>query len=160
MSRFKSNAAQEREQFVRISSIGTYLTNTRRRRNTPRGPAPSLKSSIRATGQSPWEKPIFSVPDNVAPAAPTSQSSALQAIATGKYDNVFGDVPDRPSALYRLAQNVPRQPFIEMIKSEPVRPSIYVNPIYPADREGRPGPRNRGLPLGDRKRWSGEGRDN
>lgn len=84
-----------------------------------------------ATGQSPWEKPIFAVPDTAPPAAPASQSAALQAIADGKYDEVFGDAPDRPSALYRLAQNVPRQPFIEMTKSDPVRPSIYVDPLYP-----------------------------
>jgi hypothetical protein len=85
----------------------------------------------KATGQSPWDKPIFAVPDEVPPAAATSPSAALLAIADGKYDEIFGDVPDRPSAFYRLAQNVPRQPFIEMTKSDPVRPSIYVDPIYP-----------------------------
>ncbi|MGA9585078.1 MAG: energy transducer TonB [Terracidiphilus sp.] len=84
----------------------------------------------KATGQSPWDKPVFAV-DATPPAAPTLQSSALQAIADGKFDEIFGDVPDRPSGLYRLAQNPPRQPFIEMTKSDPVRPTIYVDPIFP-----------------------------
>lgn len=85
----------------------------------------------RATGQSPWEKPVFPVPDSAPAVPPTSQSAVLQAIANGKYDEVFGDVSDRPSVLYRLAQNVPRQPITELMKSDPVRPSIFVDPIYP-----------------------------
>ena len=85
----------------------------------------------KATGQSPWDKPIFTMSENTGTAPPTSQSSALRAIADGRYDDIFGDVPDRPSALYRQAQNVPRQPFIELTKSDPVRPSIYVDPIFP-----------------------------
>lgn len=84
-----------------------------------------------ATGQSPWEKPIFGVSENTTNTPPTSLSTALRAIAEGRYDQIFGDVPDRPSELYRLAQNVPRQPFIELTKSDPVRPSIFVDPIYP-----------------------------
>jgi hypothetical protein len=55
----------------------------------------------------------------------------LQAIADDNFDGIFGDSPDRPSALYRLSQNVPRQPFIELTKSDPVRPTVYVDPLYP-----------------------------
>ncbi|MGB6191523.1 MAG: energy transducer TonB, partial [Terracidiphilus sp.] len=84
----------------------------------------------KATGESPWDKPIFAVSEAVAPSQ-TPQSAALQAIADGRFDAVFGDAPDRPSALYRLAQNAPRQPFIELTDSQTVRPVIYVDPVYP-----------------------------
>jgi protein TonB len=56
---------------------------------------------------------------------------ALQAIADGKFDSIFGDSSDRPSALYRMAQNVPSKPFIELTSSEPIRPTEYVDPVYP-----------------------------
>jgi hypothetical protein len=82
-----------------------------------------------STGDRPWDEPIFPVSAPAVP--PTSQSAALQAIADGKFDGIFGDSPDRPSALYRLAQNVPRRPFIELTKSDPVRPTVYVDPLYP-----------------------------
>jgi Gram-negative bacterial TonB protein C-terminal len=93
----------------------------------------------KATGQSPWDKPVFPVAESASAAPPTSQSDALQAIADGKFDGIFGDTfgqfpgdtSDRPSALYRLAQNVPRQPLIELTKSDPVRPAAYVDPVYP-----------------------------
>jgi hypothetical protein len=84
-----------------------------------------------ATGDHPWDKPIFPVSEAVPASPPTSNSVALQAIADGKFDSIFGDSPDRPSALYRMAQNVPRVPFIELTSSEPVRPSKYVDPVFP-----------------------------
>ncbi len=85
----------------------------------------------KATGQSPWDKPIFPSSEAAATPSPVPQSAALKAIADGKFDEVFGDAPDRPSVLYRLAQNAPRQPFIELTNSQPARPTVYVDPIYP-----------------------------
>lgn len=85
----------------------------------------------KATGQSPWEKPIFAVAESSASPPVVTHSEALRAIAEGKYDMIFGDVPDRPSALYQLAQNPPRQPFIELTKSDPIRPATYVDPVFP-----------------------------
>jgi hypothetical protein len=84
-----------------------------------------------ATGDHPWDKPIFPVSEAAPAAPPTSQSAALLAIADGKFDGIFGNSPDRPSALYRMAQNVPRKPFIELTSSEPIRPTEYVDPVYP-----------------------------
>jgi hypothetical protein len=55
----------------------------------------------------------------------------LQAIADGKFDEIFGKDSDHPSTLYRMAQNPPRQPFIELTSSDPVRPTAYVDPVYP-----------------------------
>jgi outer membrane biosynthesis protein TonB len=83
------------------------------------------------TGDRPWDKPIFPVYQATSAPPATSQSAALQAIADGKFDGIFGDAPDRPSALYRMAQNAPRQPFIELTSSEPARPVAYVDPVYP-----------------------------
>jgi outer membrane biosynthesis protein TonB len=85
----------------------------------------------RATSDHPWDKPIFSVSETTPSAPPTSKSVALQAIADGKFDSIFGNSPDRPSALYRLAQNVPRKPSVELMSSEPIHPTEYVDPVYP-----------------------------
>jgi hypothetical protein len=57
----------------------------------------------KATGDHPWDKPIFTVFEAASAAPPILQSAALQAIADGKFDSIFGDSSDRPSALYRLA---------------------------------------------------------
>jgi len=83
------------------------------------------------TGDHPWDKPIFPVGEATPSAAPSFQSTALQAIADGKFDEIFGKDSDHPSTLYRMAQNPPRQPFIELTSSEPVRPTAYVDPVYP-----------------------------
>lgn len=83
------------------------------------------------TGDRPWDKPIFPVSQATSALPATSLSAALQAIADGKFDGIFGDAPDRPSTLYRMAQNAPRQPFIELTSSEPARPAAYVEPVYP-----------------------------
>jgi hypothetical protein len=85
----------------------------------------------KATGESPWDKPIFAVSEPGSTPSPAPQSAALQAIADGRFDEIFGNVPDRPSVLYHLAQNVPRQPFIELVNSEPARPTVYAEPTYP-----------------------------
>jgi hypothetical protein len=84
-----------------------------------------------ATGDHPWDKPIFPVSEASPAAVPKTLSLAMQAIADGDFDQIFSDAPDRPSALYRMAQNAPRQPFIELISSEPVRPTAYVDPVFP-----------------------------
>ncbi len=84
-----------------------------------------------ATGDRPWDKPIFPVAEAAPAALPATQSQAMRAIGDGAFDKIFGEVPDRPSVLYHLAQNAPRQPFIELTSSEPVRPTVYVDPLYP-----------------------------
>jgi TonB family protein len=55
----------------------------------------------------------------------------MQAIADGKFDQIFGDASDRLSDLYRSAQTPSRHPFIELTNSEPMRPKVYVDPVYP-----------------------------
>ncbi len=84
-----------------------------------------------ATGDHPWDKPIFPVTNEVSAAVPAIQSQVMQAIADGKFDQIFSDAPDRPSVLYKMAQDVPRKPFIELAISEPVRPTTYIDPVYP-----------------------------
>ena len=102
--------------------------------NTPRYTSWSrtlFEKLDKATGDSPWDKPIFAISKPDSTPDPTPQPAVLQAIADGKFDEIFGDTPDRPSALYHLAQNIPRQPFIELVSSDPVRPAVYAEPTYP-----------------------------
>jgi hypothetical protein len=84
-----------------------------------------------ATDDHPWDKPIFPVSGAAPAVPPTLQSVALQAIAEGKFDGIFGNSPDRLSTLYRMAQNVPRKPLVELTSSDPIRPTEYVDPVYP-----------------------------
>lgn len=84
-----------------------------------------------ATGDQPWDKPIFPLANAVPTATITIQSQVMQDIEDGRFDQLFGDAPDHPSVLYRMAQIAPRQPFIELIRSEPTRPTVYVDPVYP-----------------------------
>ncbi|MDE3202342.1 MAG: energy transducer TonB [Acidobacteriota bacterium] len=84
----------------------------------------------RATGQEPWDKPLFSISGSTQLPA-SGESEVLQQIADGKYDRIFGDVPDRPSSLYRLAQTVPRMPTVNLGSIQPVQPVTYVEPNYP-----------------------------
>jgi hypothetical protein len=83
------------------------------------------------TGDHPWDNPIFPVSDATPEAVPASQSRALQAVADGKFDQIFGDTPDRPSVLYHLAHVIPHQPSIELSSIGPDRPTTYVDPVYP-----------------------------
>jgi hypothetical protein len=103
--------------------------------NTPRYTAWSealFEKLDQATGDRPWDTPIFPAYDGASSPAPQpSQSEFLSQIAAGKFDSVFGQTSDHPSELYRLAQNPQRQPFSDLTKSEPVRPTTYVDPAYP-----------------------------
>lgn len=83
------------------------------------------------TGDRPWEAPVFPVSDAPISSAIPTQSAALQAIATGKYDTIFGKTSDRPSDLYRSAQAGARHPLIELTQADPVRPLTFVAPLYP-----------------------------
>lgn len=102
--------------------------------NTPRYTAWSqtiFEKLDKATGDRPWDTPIFAVADTASPVPSISESANLQALGDGKFDAIFGKNSDRPSELYRLAQSVPRRPFIELTKSDPVQPVTYVDPTYP-----------------------------
>lgn len=102
--------------------------------NTPRYTAWSqalFEKVDQATGDRPWETPLFPVADSSAPAPPLATSKFVTDIAAGNYDAIFGQGLDRPSILYRLAQNPPRQPIIELTESDPVRPVTFVSPVYP-----------------------------
>jgi len=85
----------------------------------------------KATGGGRWDKPIFPISNPAKTTAAPTESAALQAIADGKFDSLFGDAPDRPSVLYRLSHNLPRTPFIELTKSDPVHPATYIDPLFP-----------------------------
>lgn len=82
-------------------------------------------------GDHPWDKPIFPISDAAPSSDPLLQSRALQAVADGKFDQIFGEQADHPSELYRSAQAPIRHPNIELVSSEPIRPDVYVDPIYP-----------------------------
>ncbi|MGB6875913.1 MAG: energy transducer TonB [Candidatus Acidiferrales bacterium] len=58
-------------------------------------------------------------------------SEELRDLWAGKYDALFPNAPDKPSELYRAAQEPLPRPTIRLVSSEPVAPEILILPVYP-----------------------------
>jgi TonB family protein len=91
-----------------------------------------LKRLDDASGPGVMEKPMFAIPDEGKPQVMESDSVALQDLAAGKYDELFKGAPDKPSDLYRAAQNLPAAPSVRLLTSVPFAPEVSVLPKYPA----------------------------
>jgi protein TonB len=55
----------------------------------------------------------------------------MRGIASGQYDPLFQGAPDKPSELYKAAQNPPVAPTIRLVNSIPFAPQEFISPIYP-----------------------------
>jgi len=88
-----------------------------------------LERLDKATGSSVMDRPVspLSTQEQTAP----KDSGTLQDLSSGKYDVLFQGAPEKPSDLYRLAQNPPPGPEIQVLTSPPVRPEVLVQPVYP-----------------------------
>jgi TonB family protein len=60
-----------------------------------------------------------------------SESLSLSDIAEGRYDALFEKADEKPSELYRSAQNPPPGPAVRLITSTPFQPEVFVLPQYP-----------------------------
>jgi len=85
-----------------------------------------------ALGPGVMEKPIFPVSEERKALVHDEASRTLRDLSSGKYDALFKDAPDKPSALYRAAQIDPISPSVRLQRSTPFQPTTFVLPEYPA----------------------------
>lgn len=85
-----------------------------------------------AVGPGVMERPAFdSSNDGRNPPGEASGATALEDLAAGGYDGLFGSAPDKPSELYRAVRNAPPPPSVELVSSKPFSPEVFVKPAYP-----------------------------
>ena len=82
-----------------------------------------------ALGSSVMDRPVFSSPTGGQTSSGNSQM--LQDLTSGKYDALFQGGPHKPSQLYHMAQEMPRNPDVEVQISPTVRPEVLTLPAYP-----------------------------
>ena len=85
-----------------------------------------------AVGPGVMDKPMFEIPNEGKAIAKDSDSAVLQDLSAGKYDELFKGAPDKPSELYRAAQNLAPAPSVRLLNSIPFSPEVFVQPSYPA----------------------------
>jgi TonB family protein len=82
-----------------------------------------------ATGPGVLDRPLF--PIDAQKDGPAAGSTNLQDVASGKYDELFKDAPDKPSDLYRAAQVPPITPSVRLLSAAPTQPETFGLPGYP-----------------------------
>jgi TonB family protein len=101
-----------------------------------------LQRLDKAVGPSVMDRPVFPIDESAAPPLEPPDSPVLRDLSAGKYDGLFWDAAEKPSALYRAAQDrPPLSPGVQLLSSEPVAPEVFVAPTYPpvaqaADMQG------------------------
>ena len=90
-----------------------------------------LERLDKAVGPGVMDKPIFPILEKEEPTGNTPSPIVLRDLSAGKYDALFPDSPDKPSALYRAAQNHPAPPTVRLVSSVPQPPEVYPLPEYP-----------------------------
>jgi hypothetical protein len=84
-----------------------------------------------AVGPGVMDRPTFPILETEGLPAKPYGSVALQDLSAGKYDTLFQGAPDKPSDLYRAAQNRPPPPSVRLVSSKPVAPEVFGQPDYP-----------------------------
>jgi len=82
-------------------------------------------------GTSVMDRPIFALSETPQ-ATPAWKSDGLMGeLARGELDALFDKATDKPSELFRQAQDPPPGPSMELLSSLPYRPTSYALPTYP-----------------------------
>jgi len=83
-------------------------------------------------GDTVMDRPAFALATSPPqPAVDMRPSSLLESLAAGQLDGLFEGGPDKPSELFRQAQNPPPPPTVVLVDSAPFRPTSYALPKYP-----------------------------
>lgn len=102
--------------------------------NTPKHTSWTMQILARldqAVGPGVMDKPIFPLPAKTGTSLGRTSSDSVRELNLGKYDAIFPGAPDKPSDLYRSAQNPPPAPSVRLVSSSPFEPRILVLPGYP-----------------------------
>lgn len=85
-----------------------------------------------AVGPGVMEKPMIPMLGNDDSSPHDSSFAKLREIGSGNYDGLFSGAPDKPSEVYRAAQQgPPPQPTVRLVESSPFQPIDPVLPRYP-----------------------------
>lgn len=93
-------------------------------------------------GPSVMDKPIFPTGESANPPLEHPDSLVLRDLSAGKYDELFLGAAEKPSDLYRLAQNrPPLSPNVRLLSTASAPPGVLTMPTYPpvarsADMQG------------------------
>jgi hypothetical protein len=85
----------------------------------------------KARGPGVMDKPVFPISESDQAPAMALDSESLKDLAAGKYDALFPGASDKPSDLYRAAQNRPPTPSIRLAKNLAIQPLEFALPKYP-----------------------------
>jgi TonB family protein len=102
--------------------------------NTPKHTSWTMQVLTRldqAVGPGVMDKPVFPLSGDTAPSLEPTNSALRQELNSGKYDALFSGAPDKPSDLYRSAQNPPPAASVRLVSSSPFVPVMPVLPGYP-----------------------------
>jgi len=85
-----------------------------------------------AVGPGIMDRPIFLVPEKGEQPENVMDSPTLRDVSAGKYDVLFQGAPDKPSELYRAAQDHPFPPVVRLLNSSvPLGEGTFTPPTYP-----------------------------
>jgi len=90
-----------------------------------------LKTLDNAIGNRVMDKPALQAFMPAEAPLKLEQSALIDSLREGKYDSLFGKVPDQPSDLYRQAQFPPAIPSLELVSSTPFTPADANNLKFP-----------------------------
>jgi hypothetical protein len=85
-----------------------------------------------AVGPGTMDRPIFLLPEKGEQPENVMDSPTLRDVSAGKYDALFQGAPDKPSDLYRAAQDHPFSPVVRLLYSSvPLGEGTFIPPTYP-----------------------------
>jgi TonB family protein len=87
----------------------------------------------RATGPGVLDKPIFPILEENKPLSGNAKTdvATLRDLSQAKFDVLFAGDPDKPSDLFHASQEPHSVPTARLIKSVPIKPTVFVQPVYP-----------------------------
>lgn len=78
-------------------------------------------------------KPRLWMPEGDKASVRAPESPSIGPLSEGRFDALFPGAPDKPSDLYRAAQDRhPPAPSVRLLTSEPFQPEVFVDPQYPS----------------------------
>lgn len=84
-----------------------------------------------ALGPGVMDKPMFPTADSENKIPVEIEPEVIQDLSAGKYDSLYPNAPNQPSAIYHQIQAPPPPPTVRLLSAEPLSPEKFVAPAYP-----------------------------
>jgi TonB family protein len=85
----------------------------------------------KALGPGVMDKPIFPIAEKEEAPTVGGDSETLMGVSSGRFDTLFQGARNKPSDLYRAAQDRPPAPSVRLVRSSPIQPQEFALPQYP-----------------------------